>query len=226
MIDLEKIVAYVDGELDAETAADVEAAAKADPAVADAIEAHRGLREDLFAAFAPIAEDPVPDRLVAAAEPPSATVVSLDDMRARRRQVFMQIGALAACLVAAVGITFVTTQPHGDFRSSPGGLVAQGRLAHDLSSQLASDDKGTTRIGLTFRDQSGAVCRTFSTKASDGLACRSGDDWRIDALARAEGTTEFRQAGSPLIMTAAQDRMNGDAFDADAEKAARDKGWR
>ncbi len=223
MIESETIVAYVDGELDAEKTAEVEAAAKSDPALAEAIAMHRRLREGLFAAFAPIAEDPVPDRLVAAAEPPAP--VSLDVFRARRK-VFFQAGALAACMVAAAGVTLILTQPHGDFRSGPAGLIAQGQLARALSSQLASDDQGATRIGLTFRDKTGVVCRTFSTQASDGMACRDGDAWRVDALARAEGTTEFRQAASPLIMTAAQDRMNGDAFDADAEKAARGKGWK
>jgi anti-sigma-K factor RskA len=224
MIASETIVAYVDGELDAEKAAEVEAAAKTDPALAEAIAAHRSLRDGLFAAFAPIAEEPVPDRLVAAAVPP-APVISLDAFRARRKVLF-QVGAMAASLVAAVGVTLLVTQPHGDFRSGPGGLLAQGQLAQALSSQLASDDHGATRIGLTFRDKTGAVCRTFSTKASDGMACRDGDAWRVDALARAENATEFRQAASPLIMTAAEDRMTGDAFDADAEKAARDKGWK
>ena len=223
MIESETIVAYVDGELGAEAAAAVEAAAKADPAIAEAIAAHRHLRDSLFAVFAPVAEEPVPERLLAAARPP-APVVSLDAFRARR-QVFVQIGAMAACLVAGVGIALALTHSPGDFRSAPGGLMAQGQLAHALSSQLASDD-GATRIGLTFRDKAGAVCRTFSTKASDGLACKASDGWRIDALARSEGTTEFRQAASPLIMSAAQDRMTGDAFDADAEKAARDKGWK
>lgn len=223
MIASETIVAYVDGELEAEKAAEVEAAAKADPALAEAIAMHRRLREGLFAAFAPIAEEPVPDRLVAAAEP--AAPVSLDAFRARR-QMMVQLGALAACLVVAVGVTFAVTQPHGDFRSGANGLIAQGPLAQALSSQLASDDHGAARIGLTFRDKAGAVCRTFSTKTSDGMACRDGDTWRVDALARTEGATEFRQAASPLIMTAASDRMNGDAFDAETEKAARDKNWR
>lgn len=227
MINPETLVAYVDGELDAEASAAIEAAAKADPVVADTIAAHRRLRADLFAAFAPVAEEPVPDRLVAAANAPvTAEVISLDSVRARRRQVFTQIGAIAAALVVGVGLTLMLTQNQGDFRAVSGGLMAQGQLAHALSSQLASDNADTTRIGLTFRDQKGAVCRTFSTTAQDGLACKSGDGWRIDALARTEGTTEFRQAASPLIMTAAQDRMAGDAFDADAEKAARAKGWR
>ena len=223
MIESETIVAYVDGELDADKAAEVEAAAKADPVLAEAIAAHRRLREGLFAAFAAVAEEPVPDRLVAAAEPPAP--VSLDAFRARR-QVLFQAGALAACLVAAVGVTLAVTQPRGDFRSGPNGLLAQGPLERALSSQLASDDHGTARIGLTFRDKAGAVCRTFTTRASDGMACREGSHWRIDALARAEGATEFRQAASPLIMSAASERMDGDAFDADAEKSARDKGWK
>lgn len=224
MIASETIVAYVDGELDAEQAAEVEAAAQADPALAEAIAAHRRLRDGLFAAFAPIAEEPVPDRLVAAAEPPAP--ISLDAFRARRRTVFMQAGAMAAALVAAIGLTFMFAQGQGDFRSTSAGLMAQGQLAHALSSQLASDDATKTRIGVTFRDRGGAVCRTFSAASGDGLACKDKDNWRIDALARSEGAAEFRQAASPLIMSVAADRMAGDAFDAHAEKAARDRGWK
>jgi len=104
-------------------------------------------------------------------------------------------------------------------------LTAQGGLARALSTQLASDTAGPVRVALTFRDKSGAICRTFWTRAMDGLACRDGHDWRIDATARHEDEGTYRQASSPLITSAAEDRVAGDVFDAAAEARARASFW-
>lgn len=133
---------------------------------------------------------------------------------------------MAACLVAGIAMTLAAGANRGDVVTRDGVLVAQGALAQALSTQLASDTAGPVRIALTFRDHSGAVCRTFSTSAMDGLACRDGRDWRIDATERDEGHGDYRQAASPLITQAAQDRVEGDVFDAAAEKAARAGGWK
>lgn len=231
MISAETIVAYVDGELDAAGRAEVETAAANDADVAAQIAAHRTLRADLMAAFAPIAQEPVPERLIAAAQttetPPTAQVIAF---RPRiSRPVLVQIGAMAASLIVGIGATLMVTQaPKGDFASRSGGLVARGELAHALSTQLASDDGSdkATRIGVTFRDQSHAICRTFTTAANEGLACRDGKDWRVDIASRVTAKTDYRQAGSSLVMEAVDARLDGDVFDANAERSARDAGWR
>jgi hypothetical protein len=216
MIPAEKIVAYVDGELDDDARAEVEAAAATDPTVADQIAAHRGLRSDLFAAFAPIAGEPVPDGLLKATEAPSATVLPFRPKLSRPR--VTQIAAMAACLVAGIALAMVF-RPAGDFTSSSDGLIARGPLDRALSSQLAADE------GLTFRDNGGTVCRTFTTKTSEGLACRTDGEWHIEVAARAAPKTEFAQAGSPLILQAVDARISGDPLDATAERQARDAGW-
>jgi len=222
MISAETIVAYVDGELDAAGRAEVESAASVDPAVADQIAAHRQLRSDLFAAFAPVAAEPVPERLVQAAAPPSATVLPF---RARlSRPLITQIAAMAACLVAGIALA-VVLRPAGEVTTSPDGLIARGQLDRALSSQLAADD-GRTRIGLTFRDTDGAVCRTFATQVTEGLACRHDGRWQIEVASRAAPKTEFTQAGSPLILDAVDARISGDPLDSAAERQARDLGWR
>ncbi|WP_460826233.1 anti-sigma factor family protein, partial [Massilia terrae] len=54
------LMAYADGELEAPQRAEVEQAMRADPKVAAAVERHRALRADVFAAFAGVLDEPVP----------------------------------------------------------------------------------------------------------------------------------------------------------------------
>lgn len=226
MITQEQIVAYVDGELDDDGRAEVDAAAKADPVVAADIAAHRSLRAQLAAAFGPIADEPVPERLMQAASAPAeAEGIALKPRFTR--PLSTQIAAMAACLVAGVLLTFAVTAPRGDFTTGATGLIARGALKQALNTQLASDEtrQGQPHIGMTFASAGGAICRTFATAANEGLACRDGADWRVEVAARAPAKTEFTQASSPLITQAVEARISGDVFDADAEQNARDGNW-
>jgi hypothetical protein len=86
------------------------------------------------------------------------------------------------------------------------------------------------RIGVTFRDQSGAVCRSFTDPSSSGLACREVKGWRVRGLfAAPEGQGgNYRMAAGmdPNLAALVDSAMAGEPFDAAQEKAARDKGWR
>jgi len=91
------------------------------------------------------------------------------------------------------------------------------------------------RVGVTFRSKDGAVCRTFDMNASRdnhaGVACRDADGWAIAALAAAEARTgspyETASAGMPsAVRDAVAQMIGGEAFDAEAERRARDAGWR
>ena len=66
--DDEMLMAYADGELDPLAAKRVEREIAANPELAATIEAHRALRRRLGAAFAPVLDAPVPDRLAALLE--------------------------------------------------------------------------------------------------------------------------------------------------------------
>ena len=229
MITQEQIVAYVDGELDDGARAEVEAASRTDTAVAADIAAHRRLRAQLATAFGPIADEPVPDALLqAAAAPAQADVIAFKTHPAFTRPQIVQFAAMAACLVAGVLLTFAVTGPRGDFTPTASGLIARGALKTALTAQLAADDiaAGQPRIGMTFRDAEGALCRTFTTTANEGLACLHGDDWRVDVAARAAASPEFSQASSPLLIQAVEARIAGEPFDAAAEKQARDAAWK
>ena len=75
----EQVMAYVDGELDAQTRNEVERAMESDPEVARRVARQRALRNKLRAAFNDVLNEPVPDRLVSAAR--NAPVVSASEHR-------------------------------------------------------------------------------------------------------------------------------------------------
>lgn len=228
-ISQETIVAYVDGELDDAARAKVEAVAATNKVVAADIAAHQRLRAQLAAAFGPIVDEPVPDALLqTAAAPAEADVIAFKPRPAVSRPQLMQFGAMAACLVAGVLLSLAFTGQRGDFSAGRSGLTARGDLARALDTHLAADDTvtGQARIGMTFRDSEGSLCRTFTTAANEGLACRKDGNWAIEVAARAPQKTEFTQATSPLLIQAVEARIAGEPFDTAAEAQARDAGWK
>ena len=64
-IEPEMLMAYADGVLDPLNAKRVERAIAADPALGEDVARHRRLKARLAEAYAPIGEEPVPDRLAA-----------------------------------------------------------------------------------------------------------------------------------------------------------------
>jgi anti-sigma factor RsiW len=63
----EDLMAYADGELDTKTRAQVEEAMAADPQIARRVAEHKALRHRLRSSYDKVLDEPVPDRLVAAA---------------------------------------------------------------------------------------------------------------------------------------------------------------
>jgi len=232
----ETLMAYADGELDAATRASIEAAMQDDPDIARRVARHRALREAMQGAFSGVLEEPVPERLIAAARgqntAPKGAVVELTLAReAARRKTSLRSGwlpaAMAASLALGVGLGFLAWQGRGGLiqPGSGGGLVAKAALAEALSTEL-SDDRSPALVAiahLSFRAKSGEYCRTFSltgTDASSGLACREGNDWKIKALAEspraATSSGNFRTAGSadsPAIRAAVEAAIDGEPLD-------------
>lgn len=253
MIDDALLLAFADGELDALTSERVanEIARSAD--LQRKLEAHQKLKDQLAAHYAPVADEPVPDRFAAllggAAETsrPEAEVVSLADVRAQRerdarkaqpprKMAWSSVAAIAATLVLGLAIGNVFGGGAGVDGSSPvavrnGVMVADGRLSKALETQLASAQasNAVTRIGLTFRTQDGGLCRTFQDAALSGIACRQGDGWRLDqAVSGTAQGTQYRQvsSGDPRITDAVSAMIDGTPMDAQAEKAALAAKWK
>ena len=220
----ELLMAYADGELGPIDAKRVERAMAADPAIAAEVEQHRVLGARLRGAFEPVASVPPTVETMLR----EAKVTSLSPPASRPSVGPKWIGAIAASLVVGlfVGQTLPQLTSENGIALEAGQVVARGDVAQALNTQLASTQAADApvRIGVTFRNAGGDLCRTFEQGAVGGIACTAGDDWR---LARLYGgvesqSTEFRQAGSAnaAMMADAQAMMAGDPLDAEGEAAA------
>jgi len=231
----ETLMAYADGELDAETRRAIEAEMAVDPQVAQEVERHRAMRTAVGGAFAGVLEEPVPDRLLRAAKKSGAKAE-----QPRRQWSWPQWSSIAASLL--IGVLGGRALLHQPDRGSglivagvDGRVIAGGALAQALSEQLSSDDGSDVHIGLSFHAKSGEYCRTFGARAANpvvGFACRDAEVWRIDMLAtapRTESGGDYRMASTQLpapIVQAIAERMQGEALDADEEAVARQRRWR
>lgn len=240
----EILMAYADGEVDADLRRRIEAAMALDPTIAERIARHRGLRDELGAAFDGVLDEPIPARLLDAAhETPAATVTDLGAARAakqraanpKRRWSWPEWTAIAASLLIGILAGRSALQPSQSdlFATSADGVVARGELSAALTDQLGGvPDDASVRIGLTFRDRGGAYCRTFTASATAGFACRDDDVWKVRALSEdavSKQAGEYRQAGTqlpPAILTAVEHSMAGEALDREQEQAARAGNWK
>jgi negative regulator of sigma E activity len=239
--------AYLDGELDATARATVERAIAADPDLARRVSAQRGLRERLEGAYDGTLTEPVPGRLIAAARGEGAKVAIDKNAaaadRSRRWQPAGWVALAASVVLAVVLVPRLSNGPSSSssFASSDGKRIAQGELAAQLSSALASapaNESAAVRVGLSYRAKTGEYCRTFEidnrTSARAGIACHEmGGAWRIDALEHVDagpsGSVPMRQASSAdlpePLRRAIEASIAGDPLDAEAEAAAARAGW-
>lgn len=241
-IDDSKFFAWLDGELEPAEAAQVAAEVAADPRLASLADRHRAFGAKLRGAFEPLAADPVPARLAEAVRPPRSAVI---DFASRRRSAgdrsgwapLPQWAAMAATLALGIGLgTTLNSSGDSSRGSSPvevrgGTMYAAAGLDQALDRQLASAPAGRgVRVGLTFRDQAGAICRTFADQRSTGLACRDGGDWRLRGLFAApegqQGDYRMTAGADPSLAALVDSAIDGEPFDAGEEKSARDRGWR
>jgi hypothetical protein len=228
----EKFFAWLDGELSDAEAAEMEARVVADPELSRLAEQHRALGKQLRGAFSPVAAAPVPERLRTAAHQTEAEVIDFgvaERARSERRAGLRQWAALAATLVVGILVGIMVPQ-RAPLELHDGNIYAAASLDTALDDDLASaPSTGPVRIGLTFRDQRGVICRTFSQQAS-GLACRSGKRWQVRGLfAAPEGQTgDYRMAAGmdPNLAALVDSTIAGEPFDAAAEKTAKQRGWR
>lgn len=226
-ISQETLYAYVDNELNATEMARVEAAMAQDPALKSLIDEQRELRALLGNAYSPILEEPVPERVMAAAQSgsqaePKAKVVRLAAARERKQAAndgvspreaangwtWQHWGGMVACLVVGVlaGYSGWLSNATHDVAAIDGKLVARGQLAQALSTQLASTQTkdAQVKLGLSYVSKAGELCRSFTVKSTgtDGLACRRGNEWMLRVVEQEQPTpgdpSDLRMAASPV----------------------------
>ena len=200
----EMLMAYADGELDADSAAAVARAIQADPALALRAEQFSKSRVIARAAFAEILSQPVPDRLVQAA-------LRSDDRAGpaydRRRAFGPMALPLAASLSLAIGLggglwfaeSFLPNND-GFFRDADTIAV---QLASQPSGQAISIGAGTASAQLTilgsYRIAEG-VCRSYRLSTAQdaivGVGCDRGGGFEteIAVVAGTVGAGSFSPA--------------------------------
>jgi hypothetical protein len=222
------VAAFVDGELDDLTARRIVREAEHHPALAAEIARLRALRATLAAHFDPVATEAVPERLRALLLDPKVDA-SIADRREAKAARFAPIhwGALAASLVLGLTIGLKPWAPADDVAGANGSLVAAGRLAEALDTQLASNQPAgaDVRIGLSFRDKQGRMCRSFEGRDLSGIGCRDDGRWTLERTMGGTADSDYRQASSGALAADAAAMIDGEPFDAATERAARDKGW-
>ena len=231
MTEEEEFFAWLDGELDGAAAARVEARVAADPMLAEQARAHRALGAGLRAAFDPVMTAAAPDHF-------GAAPIDLGEARERLRQSrpvgLPQWAAIAATLVLGIGLgtTIVGRGSNAPTAIEGGRLVAAAGLRQALDRQLASADQrgAATRIGLTFRNHEGALCRSFDGRDGAGLACRSGENWQLEALfgptADTRGNYRTASGGNPRLASLIDEAIAGDPLNAEQERSAWSRHWR
>jgi hypothetical protein len=220
----ERLIAYVDGALPPSGRAAFETEMAADLALAARAEQHRRLAARVSAAYAPVLEEPVPPRLIALA--------SAANDRGPRRAGQLRWAATAASLALGLLAGHFLWPDRGPLAPRGGDLVARGGLETALTTKLASEP-GPVKVGLTFRSRDGHYCRTFASPADHlaGLACRRDGHWVAQTTTAwaSQPSPDYRTAASampPAVLAAVDAAMAGEAFDAAAERAARDGGWK
>jgi hypothetical protein len=235
------LMAYLDGELNAAEHAEAEREIAADPALAERVRVQQALCARLQAAYAPVLDEPVSQRLLDAVGKPSQVVdlaAAREARQPRRRWHWLEWGAMAASVLAGVvGGQWLIDANEPLRTERDGTLVASGPLARALSQQLASapPQGASVRIGTSFVARSGHYCRSFVLERDAplaGLACREADDWKLQLVAPAtkpESGGAYRMAGSampPALLKAIDEQIQGPPLDAAAERAAQQRGWR
>lgn len=223
----EEFYAWLDGELDEATARRVAARVAADPELTELAEQHRAMTSSIRGAFAPVADAAGPAPRFAPAQ-----VVDLVGRTERARSSFglPQWAAMAATLVLGV-VAGIMAQPdaNGPVLNRDGKLYAAASLDRALDRQLASSQENeAVRVGLTFRDRKGRICRSFSGVGGQGIACRDGEDWAMEGLfATTSSGGDYRMAAGedPRVAAMIDENIAGQPYDAAAEERAQKQGW-
>lgn len=242
----ETLMAYVDGELDAETRNAIEAALVTDPQIAQAVARHRALQFKLRTALGDVIHETMPDRLIIAARTSPAgargqvtniaAARSAKQAPAKRQWSWPEWGAIAASLILGVigGRAALVGNSADAIVADNGRMIAGGVLASALNTQASGTQNEKVQISASFRAKGGEYCRTFTVSEDAvmaGLACNEAGKWNVRALSQSAKTAagDYRMASTSLpasIAKAVEENIEGEALDANEEVAARERGWK
>lgn len=242
--DDETLMAFADGELDAETSARVEAAMETDDELVMRVASFIESRAQAAAALKPIIDEAVPEALMRAVEKMieekrvSETAPAREDnvvaFRPAARPVRSSwILPLAASLAAAVfGLGgYLAGQANAPQPSLAFAAIADPTMLRVLDAAPSGSQStvaaGAVKLVSSFRDGSGALCREFELAEVAGgttvtVACRAQQSWsvRLAVAAAASGGADYAPAGAAETVDAFLATIGADAPLSEADEKA------
>jgi len=242
--DYELLSRYLDGELPPALARELEQRLAAEPALVAVLARMQALQGQLHQAYDGIANQPIPQRILALLQAPQANVVPIGHkppLNPPRKRVMNWGFALAASLVVAVSATLVTRLDQQSAQPGAAGVDSLLSLALETSPSRgdgweALADGRQLRPVLSFQTTAGSWCREYLLRSSEGswhgVACRGDAGWNTTVLASAdaaESSADYRPAGAASADEVADfvDRnAAGIALDAGEETALIARAWK
>ena len=199
-LDHDLLVAYVDGELPHERLAAVEAALMRDAKAWETVRLLRLSASAAARAFAPVLQEPIPARLIAAANP-----MRIANKRTVRYWPMALAAGLAACAIgigagyelggtrtAYIPASVSSADPlAGKFEAALQTILEKGEAGESVAYESPAVGQGQVVLGPAFATGFGAPCREFhrdetrgsERRAADGIACRAADkSWSVMML--------------------------------------------
>lgn len=240
----ETVMRYVDGELDEETSARLEAELATDADLNRRLEMFAETRLAAQEALRPALDEPVPEQLQASVEAmvakakasPADQSVPAGTGKARLfspANDWMRLAA-AACIAAVLGIA--AGLMFGDREPASGLQIAgieDGPLAAALRSVPSGDEKtldsGTFKAIASFKDSQQALCREFELAMANNsrvssVACVEAGEWKLRFAVNLPGNDQgYAPASSSEVLDAYLAGIDAGApLSAAEEKAALD----
>ncbi|NQY96642.1 MAG: hypothetical protein HRT82_05735 [Henriciella sp.] len=234
-----ELMAFVDGELDAQTSKRVAEAVEADPALRAKVDALIESRDVARAAYAPAEDAPLSPALkemmdglqadLDAPEPVRAWQGVSDGMgsgagvlsRTRYRLAAMtSVGvALGA---AAVWMLFQQAQPQSLLiLSEAGELALSDRAQRILDETPSGHNAHEFSVQASFVSENGAACRQFEVTDKAGIACLDQQDWKLVVLTDLPDEGLYQAAGGTDVLAVATAELGVAKVLTKEEEAAR-----
>ncbi len=236
---LDKLSAYLDGELDDMARTEIELALEKDTDLQAMLETISSADNSLRPAYAATLNAPIPDRLSKILTEPEKT--SLPDWAGMIRSLLrpdILAGATAALVIGLVaGSSFTTTNTpsaEGFIMAETGEIIAGQSLATILttarSGEIVQADGHDFMIRLSFKTDDGKYCREFRNQASVGIACSNTQGWKIETIGPnlSPPSDRFAMVGeAPSEISAAITRLGvAEVLDIDGETTAIHDIWK
>ena len=248
-LDLQKLMAYADNELDDVEKGKVEALIARDSQAADIVKRFKESRDLMKESYSEILDQPVPEHLVKTIRNhrSKAKVLSFRSFLTQKRSFSWPSMALAACIALIIGVIagkIIDNQPMENLAAMPAAELFQNVLETQPTGKksTASNLEQSITPKLTFSRESGQICREYERQSPAelmlGVACRNKEGkWitmvEIDSSFIAPPTdtstsTEYSPAeGSPDLMAAVLAALGAQkSLTADEEQRLRERGWK